>query len=125
MQSSMCAMETRADTYAAGLSKADGTTTVKLLESNPAPPIRGQNDWTLEVLDGSGQPVSGAKITVTPFMPDHGHGTTKPTISEIGGGKYDAAAIYMYMPGLWQVTVDVTMPTGMTTSSVKFNICVD
>jgi hypothetical protein len=125
MQSSMCDSETRKDVYVAGLSKEGTGMTVKLLQSDPAPPIRGTNDWTLEILDGSGQPVSGAMLTVTPVMPDHGHGTTAPTINEAGGGKYTVSKIYMYMAGLWQVTIDVKMPAAMAPSSVVYNICVN
>src|SRR5689334_11535282 len=73
-----CLNDRRADTYAANLTKTgtSGLFTFTLAESMPAPPAKGTNTWTLKLADGAGHAVTGATFKVTPYMPDHGHGTS-------------------------------------------------
>ena len=120
-----CSTDTRKDVYAAGMTKPAGTMTVKLVQSDPGPPIKGTNTLTVEVTDSSGAPVDGAKITVTPFMPDHGHGSSvAPQVAASGGGKYVVSDVYLVMAGLWRVTVSVQAGTAPQADAV-FNFCVD
>jgi hypothetical protein len=123
---SACAKDSRADTYVAGLQKTGTNLSVSLVDSMPSPPVKGTNAWTIEVKDMSGAPLDGATIVITPFMPDHNHGTSvTPVVSPKGGGSYGIANLYLFMPGLWQVTIDVT-PMGSTEHrTVVYNICVD
>ncbi|HLU68919.1 MAG TPA: FixH family protein, partial [Kofleriaceae bacterium] len=83
-----CAEETRDDTYVANLAKDGerGNLSVVLVESDPGPPAKGDNAWTLQLVDADQQPVDGATVTVTPFMPDHGHGTPIDVEVTPGGG---------------------------------------
>lgn len=122
-----CTTETRADMFSAGMTKAgsQGELTFKLMSSTPAPPSRGNNDWSLQIVDTtSGAPVAGAIMTVVPFMPDHNHGTSiKPTITDQGSGMYDVNPVNLWMPGLWQVTVSAT-PTGGTLDKAVFSFCI-
>ncbi|MFT3838245.1 MAG: FixH family protein [Myxococcaceae bacterium] len=88
----------------------------------PGPPLRGTNTWQLKVLDTAGQPVTGATLTVTPFMPEHGHGSqVVPTITA-DGDQYKITNLYLFMPGLWKVTVQAM--NGATTDSAAFTFCV-
>jgi len=120
-----CSTDTRKDVYAAGMTKPAGPLTVKLLESDPGPPIKGTNNMTVEVTDASGAPVDGAKLTVTPFMPDHGHGSSVvPTVAASGGGKYVVSNVYLVMAGLWRVTFSVQAGTAPSADAV-FNFCLD
>jgi hypothetical protein len=123
----LCAKETRADAYTPPMMKAGTGFDVKFLDSDPAPPIKGTNNWTIELTDASGAPIDGAAITAFPYMPDHGHGTSvKPTVTSMGSGKYSVDNVLLFMPGLWQTTLTVTMP-GATKSagSVVYSFCVD
>jgi YtkA-like len=122
-----CTTETRADMFSAGMMKAgsQGKLTFKLMSSTPAPPARGNNDWSIAIVDAvSGAPVAGAAMTVVPFMPDHNHGTSiKPTITDQGAGMYDVDPVNLWMPGLWQVTVTAT-PSGGTLDKAVFSFCI-
>ena len=128
---SACAQDTRKDTYAVGLAKQTTTTSsagalsVKLMEASPAPPQKQSNTLTLQVVDAAGKPVDNATLSVTPFMPDHGHGSSvKPTVTPMGGGTYDVANVYLPMPGLWRLTVTVQMPN-VAAEDVAFSFCID
>lgn len=122
-----CADEPRADTYVANLSKEGeaGRLEMVLVSSDPAPPAKGDNSWLVEIVDADGQPVSGATITLTPFMPDHAHGTPIDVVVTPGAedGMYDAAPVNLWMPGLWQVTVDA-QADGVEDSAV-FSFCIE
>ena len=102
-------------TSSGGLQK-DGLTgafSVKLMDTSPTPPLIGENVWTIEVLDHDGNPVEGCTVTAGTWMPDHQHGS--PIIAqstELGGGMYDVEIIDLFMPGLWEITLNITGPTG-------------
>lgn len=123
---SACATDTRKDVYTAGLAKQTaGALSVKLMEASPAPPAKQSNALTFQVTDAAGKPVDGATLSVTPFMPDHGHGSSvKPTIAPMGGGTYAVTNVYLPMPGLWRLTVTVQMPN-VAAEDVAFSFCID
>src|SRR5262245_51772512 len=103
-----CEAETRDDIYSMGMSRSgDGGYQVVLVESDPAPPTKGDNSWQLRVLDPAGDPVDGMTVSVTPFMPDHQHGTPVRAVVTPSGanGEYAVTPINLWMPGLWKVTV--------------------
>lgn len=120
-----CAADTRKDVYAAGLTKAAGPLSVKVMNASPSPPSTGVNTLTLEVLDASGAPVDGAAITVTPWMPDHAHGSSvKPAVAAAGNGTYTITNVYLVMAGLWQVKVSVQRAPGDVVDAT-FQFCLD
>lgn len=120
-----CADETRAVAYQAGLELVSEELGLRLtlLESRPGPRV-GNLRWTLQVLDAEGTPVTGATVKVSPFMPDHHHGSPLiPTIKESGEGVYVAAPINLTMPGFWRTTVRVT--TDAWTDIVIIPLCIE
>jgi hypothetical protein len=123
---SACATDDRKDIYTAGLAKqTSGALSVKLMDASPAPPAKQSNTLTFVVTDAAGKPVDGATVSITPFMPDHGHGSSvKPTVTPMGGGTYDAKNVYLPMPGLWRLTVTVQMPD-VAAQDVAFSFCID
>jgi len=123
---SACATDTRKDVYTAGLAKQTaGALSVKLMEATPAPPAKLSNALTFHVTDAAGSPVDGATLSVTPFMPDHGHGSSvKPSVTPKGGGAYDVTNVYLPMPGLWRLTVTVQQPN-VAAQDVAFSFCID
>ncbi len=125
-----CAEETRADDFVVGLSKVgDGNLLdFTLMTADPAPPARGDNTWVLQInqmtngVDGAA--VDGASMTVSPFMPDHGHPSGKTVIVTPNGtaGQYELAPVNLWMPGLWETTIDATTSAGDDT--VVFRFCI-
>ena len=80
--------------------------------------------YTLQatVADQSGQPVTGASITVDGGMPQHGHGLpTRPRVTkELGDGAYEISGVRFNMGGWWEVKLTITSPAG--TDTVTFNL---
>lgn len=122
-----CESDTRKDVYVAGLSRAATDVTVKLVDAKPAPLVKGSNELMVQVLDAGGKPVDGATLTFTPFMPDHGHGSSaKPEITPMGSdGKYQIKNIWLPMAGLWKLTFGVTTPGAAAPQDVSFSFCLD
>jgi len=125
-----CAGETRDDDFAVGLSKVGSSSALgfTLMTANPAPPIRGDNTWVIQVNQVSGgvagSPVDGIEMTVTPFMPDHGHPAAKTVTIEATGtaGQYELAPINFWMPGLWETTIEAASPSA--DDEVVFRFCI-
>lgn len=125
MEEVNCDLETRAETYTAGMSKAGAAgIEVVLVAAAPTPPDKGDNTWTVQVLDNAQVPMDDATLTVTPFMPDHGHGTSKTAaVTGSGSGMYDVDPVNLWMPGLWETTVEVE--TGTTSDAIVFSFCIE
>ena len=114
------------DSYSAGLEKAGETAKIRLLDAQPAPPARGNNEWQVQVLDSGDAPIGDAVITrVKPFMPDHGHGpSTEPDIGEVADdGTAAIRAIDFMMPGVWTITFSVDSASGP--DAAVFAFCID
>ena len=123
---SSCDTETRAIKYMPNLtlSSESGAFTAVLVESRPGPPIKGTSDWTVRILDASGNPVAGLAFTALPKMPDHTHQTSVvPVVTDKGGGVYDLSPVYLFMPGYWTVTLTLPLASGAT-DNVVFPICI-
>lgn len=122
-----CADETRDDEFAIGLSKSSESATVSFVAADPAPPAIDDNTWTVQISDPDGQPLTDASITtVTPMMPDHGHGTPSvATVTATGNpAEFEISPVNMFMAGLWEVTLDIDLGGG-TTEQVVFAFCVE
>jgi hypothetical protein len=121
-----CAKETRDDEFVIGLTKPGAASRLefKLLSSDPAPPSRGDNTMVLQLstIAAPVTPVSGAPMSVTPFMPDHDHGSGKTVkITPLTEpGQYQLEPVNMWMPGLWEVTVEVD---GANSDRAVFRFC--
>lgn len=119
-----CEAEDRDEDFVAGMEKTGGETTFKLVSSTPAPPTRGDNAWIVEIRTAAAP--YGGPVEVTPFMPDHRHGTSIEAVATpVAGtpGQYDVTPVNLFMPGLWEITVE-TQPTPTSGDSVVFRFCV-
>jgi hypothetical protein len=87
------------------------TTTTGLslsVRTSPQPPTRG-ND-AAEFTFGGGA-VEGLRLTVIPWMPDMGHGTSQaPMVTEVGGGVYRIDRLALFMAGRWQLRTRIGGP---------------
>jgi hypothetical protein len=68
----------------------------------------GVNTLDVIVHDKDDKDVVGAEVSVSPWMPDMGHGVfEKPVITERGGGLYSAGNVILIMGGHWELRVQV------------------
>lgn len=124
-----CSTITGVDTFTVGLEHQGkaGLVDFKMMSAMPAPPARNDNTWIIE-LDAMasgvvGNPIDGAAMTATPFMPAHQHGTPKQVIITPTGttGQYQLSPVNMWMPGVWETTIQVTTPQS---DSAVFKFCI-
>jgi len=125
-----CSTVTGADTFTVGLEKqgVNGSVDFKLMSIDPAPSIRGNNTWVVQLNSMSagvvGSPMDGASITASPFMPAHQHGSPiTPVVTATGtAGEYSISPINLWMPGVWQTTLTVTSGTA---DRAVYSFCVN
>ncbi len=68
----------------------------------------GVNTFNLILHENRDRDMRGAKITVTPWMPEMGHGVFSPlTVTEKGNGLYEVSDIVLVMGGHWEFRVNV------------------
>lgn len=111
--------------YFAGMQASGvGGTVVKLLDSEPAPPVAaGHNTWTVELRDAAGTLLDGASIVARTWMPAHQHGETPPAVTPLGNGRYRLAPVYFRMPGEWEITFETTLADQSSDSPV-IELCI-
>jgi hypothetical protein len=109
-----------------GLSvEGGGGLSLKVKSVDPDPPVVGDNSWRV-ALSLDGEPLAGVadEILVSPFMPDHGHGSPVSVgVSELSDGVYRFEPVNTFMPGYWEITVRVQGDAGE--SSVMFGVCIE
>ena len=120
-----CATETRADTYVFGMAKQGEHVQVSFVDALPAPPERGDNTWRVAITQ-DGAPLPDVDVEVEPYMPDHMHGTSiaAHVTAADAPGEYVIEPVNMFMPGLWQVHLYLSLPDG-SDDQVEFDFCVD
>lgn len=91
-----------------GLHASDAEYFFMLVERTPAEPTKGINHMRIELTDERGEPVVGAVLTVEPWMPAHGHGTTVVGAQELADGIYEVDDLYFNMGGHWEVRLHMS-----------------
>lgn len=124
-----CMTSGRGDSYVVGLERpgVGGALDFKLMSATPAPPGFNDNTWIIQINTMSagvvGAPATGASLIVTPFMPDHQHGTLKVNVEAMpDAGQYKLTPINMWMPGYWETTIDVQV--GSVRDRVVYGFCI-
>ena len=86
-----------------------GDCALQVVETSPAPPDRGDNTWTVQVVDAAGAPVAVTGITGAPFMPAHNHGTSPPDYPGASTDQVDwtVGPFDLFMPGLWELRLTI------------------
>jgi hypothetical protein len=76
---------------------------------SPDPPIIGLDAGELTVTDAStGAPAAGLTVSVVPWMPSHGHGSsTTPSVTETSPGVYVATPMSLFMSGQWEIRTTI------------------
>jgi hypothetical protein len=124
-----CAKETSQDNFVIGLEKVGvaGKLDFKLMATDPSPQFAGDNTWTILISTMTGGsvagPLTGATMSVTPYMPDHQHvSIVTPVITPLtDAGQYKLERVNTWMPGLWETTIKVNGTDG---DQVVFKTCI-
>lgn len=96
---------------------------VELVTTAPQPPERFDNTWQVLITDMSGAPVEAGLVDARTWMPDHGHASPKAiVVTSMGEGVYELDPVNLFMPGLWEITVEVT-PEGGSPDDVVWKFC--
>ncbi len=84
-----------------------------LLDPIPDPPTAGDATLHIDLISNkTGESSLGAAVSVTPWMPDHGHGIADDVIvEELGMGEYAASWVYS-MSGYWELTITIDADNG-------------
>jgi hypothetical protein len=98
---------------------------VQLLDATPNPPIQGLNEWKISVTDTMGEALSNCKIDVSPYMPDHQHGSRDVVATWIEADQYQIKEIDLIMPGLWEIRLTITCDELMLLDRVTFAFWLD
>jgi hypothetical protein len=125
-----CVASGRGETYVVGLEHPGvvGALDFKLMSAVPAPPGFNDNTWIIQINAMSagivGAPATDASLTVTPFMPDHQHGTAiRAKVEPMPeAGQYKLTPINMWMPGLWEITIKAQV--GTVSDTVVYKFCI-
>lgn len=81
----------------------------------------GPNAMDVIVHDKNDHDVMGAEVTVTPWMPEMGHGVMeKPVVTERGGGLYGVENVSPSMAGPWELRVSVKSGGDQDTAVFSF-----
>jgi hypothetical protein len=90
-------------------STPSGALSVAIVAAEPAPPLVGPNAWIVMLSAETGEAIADASVTLTGWMPRHGHGLSSvPLTRELDGGRYEIRPINLFMPQLWEFGVVVT-----------------
>lgn len=76
---------------------------------DPSPPHVGQHHVVVVLSSDPGgeDPLEGASVRLSPWMPAHGHGTADVEAIEAEPGVYVADDVWLNMPGIWDLRVHV------------------
>ena len=122
---SACGLE--AETFTSGLShEGDWAELVFVVDAAaPAPPDKGDNTWTVAITDPAGTPRADLTVSIAPFMPEHGHGTSPPEFetTSAGDGTYTSEPFDLFMAGVWDIVVSAEATD--VDDATAFRLCVE
>lgn len=82
------------------------------------------HSWELAIVDGDGNFVENATLTVTGGMPDHDHGLpTNPQVTAIlPNGRYLLEGVRFHMPGRWLMHFSISGVGSDSTADLEFTL---
>ena len=70
--------------------------------------VEGTNEMDVIVHNAKDRDVVDARIKITPWMPEHGHGVkTVPKVTKRGGGIYSVKGLDITLPGKWELKMHI------------------
>jgi len=107
-----CTSSNASDAFPSSFMSDQGKLKITLTSQPQEPPNVGNDSVELVLTDAkTGKPVDGETITLVPFMPTMGHGTSViPVPQAKGNGHYVFTNVYLFMPGEWQLRFQFSGP---------------
>lgn len=125
-----CVDDKRLDPSEPGFEKAGLSSALwfRLEQTEPAPPSKGDNTFTVSVRDEAGTAFTG-ELSAKAKMPDHGHESPSvPIVSfDADSATYTIRPLDLFMAGVWQVTLsasDSAAETAAPRDSASFYFCI-
>jgi hypothetical protein len=125
-----CSLRTDVDAYVANMSKKgkNNLITFQLIQSDPGPPIKGDNDFEMKITNADGTPVTQG-LTVRVWMPEHNHDSLIPptVVYDEMTGTYEVNPVSTkIMGGVWRVSLRVARPDDkdIDIDAADFNFCI-
>jgi hypothetical protein len=122
-----CGDAARYEEYVPGLeTTGDAGTSFVLEHANPGPPEKGDNVWAMLVYDAAGDPVQDSSLSVSAWMPDHGHGSPVDPVVTPGSfaDEFEVSSLVINMGGFWEITVRSLDGDGAEIDHAVFGICI-
>ncbi|HWA78416.1 MAG TPA: hypothetical protein VG937_39040 [Polyangiaceae bacterium] len=100
----------------------------RLEKTEPAPPSKGDNTFTVSVRDQAETAFTG-ELSAKAKMPDHGHESPSvPSVSfDADSAVYTIRSLNLFMAGVWQVTLsasDEAAASAAPLDSASFYFCI-
>jgi hypothetical protein len=96
------------------------TATLVSITSEDTPPIDGPvvgyATLSVAIVEAGGAVPAGLTVTAEkPYMPVHRHSaSTFPAVADTGGGTFAVSMVHFFMPGDFEVTLDLQPASGST-----------
>ncbi|HMI88387.1 MAG TPA: hypothetical protein VK550_30095 [Polyangiaceae bacterium] len=126
-----CSLRAEVDTYSANMTKRGKNNIMSflLIQSDPAPPIKGNNVFKLKVTGSDGMPVSKG-LALRVWMPEHRHDSPSlPMVTyDAASGSYTLNPIDLsIMPGVWRIspTINDESDPPIPIDTADFNFCIN
>lgn len=103
--------------FGPGAERSGARVSAFFVDVQPVPPDIGENDWTFRLADLDGASLPEFSVSLSPFMPAHGHGTTPARFSATpldDQGLYSVGPFDLFMPGTWEFTLTVETAEALT-----------
>jgi len=95
----------------ATLASDTGALTIEIRTAPEQPPTRGLFSVEYRIAEATTAahpPAEGLTLSVVPWMPEMGHGSSiKPSVTAGGDGRYVVSDVDMVMPGKWELRTTI------------------
>lgn len=124
-----CLDDPRVDAGELPISKqgASGKLTFELVQTDPSPPVKGNNLFVVRASNPDGSPVTGT-LSLTLKMPDHGHSAStlpKPVL-DAETSSYTLDPVTLFMAGVWELGLEMkSNAADGARDTVSFYVCVE
>lgn len=104
----------------------DGVFSIELIDADPMPPEKFENDWTVKIFDTDGDPTADASVVEAgAYAPPLGIAPINPpTITELKDpASFRVEGLNLWLASLWEIRFHVEDSSGRQ-DLVSFDVCI-